>query len=87
MFNFDPVILRQSMSEIDVCWKDVDNCDVYKIEDNTMGLQGKIVYWYLHEYIYVICLLYSHLLISNVYTTSSLNIITGVKIRNARYRT
>lgn len=46
MSNFDPVILRQSTSEIDICWQDVDNCDVYKIEHSTMGLEGRIVYWY-----------------------------------------
>lgn len=49
MFNFEPVILRQSTSEIDISWKNVDNCDVYKIEHNTQGLEGKIVYWYFHD--------------------------------------
>lgn len=46
MFNFDPVILKQSTSEIDVGWKEVEDCDVYKIEHNTVGLEGKVVYWY-----------------------------------------
>lgn len=75
MFNFDPIILRQSTSEIDICWQEVDDCDVYKIEHNTMGLEGKIVYWYL----YILCKVLPNSIINS-------NVL-GEKIRNARYPT